>query len=539
MNHKGLVGFLALIGLVAPAILILSLAPGSSQPAAAQRGSRCFEETGYCIDGRIREYWEQNGGLSVFGYPISEQQEMSIEGESVEAQWFERNRLELHPENNPPYDVLLGRLSVQLLNEQGRAWQAFPSTTTADEGCLFFSETGQQVCGDILATWSASGLELGDPGVSKAESLALFGLPISPLQEEEIDGETYQVQWFERARFELHPENEPPYNVLLGLLGRESKGQESGATVVHEIFYLCDEGLCRARVGSSKVDVIVDTTSLRQGVHSYAVSTDGQTLVYALGEMPAPDLVTVYRETAERPLAERLTALKSKEATNGMGESVGFGVRGVSIDGQDLIYEEEAQVSLMPNGCCEAWPITGKLGYGVSAGPRVFLSPRRTRVMVKMSNDPERVLLYRMPASATDKVEPTSHKLGATATVAEFGRDDDHLLVYRFDTALPPDQNPVAIERSIKGLEEHSLKDGTGRILLDTSISPQTSYPYVLSNSTGRTILVQMAADEVVLLDILTGKLTPVTQPDLSTVKESYFNTHDVWLVRRVVSSLE
>jgi hypothetical protein len=29
------------------------------------------------------------------------------------------------------------------------------------------------------------------------------------------------VQWFERARFELHPENQPPYNVLLGLLGNE------------------------------------------------------------------------------------------------------------------------------------------------------------------------------------------------------------------------------------------------------------------------------------------------------------------------------
>lgn len=31
----------------------------------------------------------------------------------------------------------------------------------------------------------------------------------------------YQVQWFERARFELHPENPAPYQVLLGLLGNE------------------------------------------------------------------------------------------------------------------------------------------------------------------------------------------------------------------------------------------------------------------------------------------------------------------------------
>jgi hypothetical protein len=51
--------------------------------------------------------------------------------------------------------------------------------------------------------------------------LALFGLPLSDLMVEKINGKEYQVQWFERARFELHPENPAPYNVLLGLLGNE------------------------------------------------------------------------------------------------------------------------------------------------------------------------------------------------------------------------------------------------------------------------------------------------------------------------------
>ncbi len=32
------------------------------------------------------------------------------------------------------------------------------------------------------------------------------------------------MQWFERACFELHPENPPPYTVLLGLLGNEVHG---------------------------------------------------------------------------------------------------------------------------------------------------------------------------------------------------------------------------------------------------------------------------------------------------------------------------
>jgi hypothetical protein len=194
-------------------------APGET----AQSPPRCFEETGHCIDGRIREYWEQNGGLSVFGYPITEQRAETIENTPIQVQWFERNRLELHPENEPPYDVLLGRLGVDVLEQQGRDWQTFPRQEP-QEGCRYFEETQQNVCGSILAAWRASGLDLdGEPDISEAERLSLFGLPISPLQEELINGQTYQVQWFERARFELHPENEPPFDVLLGLLGREGK----------------------------------------------------------------------------------------------------------------------------------------------------------------------------------------------------------------------------------------------------------------------------------------------------------------------------
>jgi hypothetical protein len=37
--------------------------------------------------------------------------------------------------------------------------------------------------------------------------------------EQSSDGNMYLTQWFERARFEFHPENKAPYDVLLGLLG--------------------------------------------------------------------------------------------------------------------------------------------------------------------------------------------------------------------------------------------------------------------------------------------------------------------------------
>ncbi len=202
-------------------------APANPAPAPAppSENARCFEQTGFCIDGRIREYWEQNGGLDVFGLPITPLQVEQIEGKPIQVQWFERNRLELHPENPRPYDVLLGRLGVDTLALSGYDWQSIPRTDP-QEGCYFEERTGRNICGDILTMWQSNGLELdGRSGFTVDERTALFGLPITNmLTMTTTDGSQYQVQVFERARFELHPENPPPFHVQLGLLGREVLG---------------------------------------------------------------------------------------------------------------------------------------------------------------------------------------------------------------------------------------------------------------------------------------------------------------------------
>ena len=66
--------FLPFPGILAIAALLVGLAPTG---AAAQTSERCFTETGSCISGRIREFWEQNGGLPVFGLPLAPQQEQA------------------------------------------------------------------------------------------------------------------------------------------------------------------------------------------------------------------------------------------------------------------------------------------------------------------------------------------------------------------------------------------------------------------------------------------------------------------------------
>ncbi|HWQ16126.1 MAG TPA: PQQ-dependent sugar dehydrogenase [Roseiflexaceae bacterium] len=208
---------LRIFALLLAAILLAVLAPA----AHAQPRERCFAETGFCIGGRFLAYWERNGGLAVFGLPLGPERD---EG-GFRVQWFERERFELHPENAPPYDVLLGRLGDEALRRQGRDWRALPPGQP-QPGCLFFEQTQRTLCEPFLSYWRGRGLEFdGRPGASFAESLALFGLPLSePALETNSSGFTVLTQWFERARFEHLPENPPAYRVLLGRLGAELSG---------------------------------------------------------------------------------------------------------------------------------------------------------------------------------------------------------------------------------------------------------------------------------------------------------------------------
>lgn len=178
-----------------------------ARPAAASAPrARCFAETGYCISGPILTYWEQNGGLPTFGYPITDLHTETIEGWTGLVQWFERDRLEFHISEG----VLAGRLGAQLLEFQGRSWQVFERVDKPPPGCRFFPETGHSLCGRFLQYWRENG------------GLERFGYPITEMFEETLPNWVGTVQYFERRRLEYHPENiGTQYDVLLGLLGRD------------------------------------------------------------------------------------------------------------------------------------------------------------------------------------------------------------------------------------------------------------------------------------------------------------------------------
>jgi photosystem II stability/assembly factor-like uncharacterized protein len=196
-------------------------------PDTAQR--RYFAETGHSLSYGFKSFWEGNGGLPVFGYPLSEEfTERNVDlAQDFTTQYVERERFEYHPENRPPYQVLLGRLGDELLRAQGRDWRSEGGTTNPfpNTACQSFNVGDQQrvVCGPFLQFWQTRGLEFdGRRGTSFNESLALFGLPLTtPKVERNPDGSEVLTQWFERARFEYHPNNPEPYKVLLGRLGSE------------------------------------------------------------------------------------------------------------------------------------------------------------------------------------------------------------------------------------------------------------------------------------------------------------------------------
>ena len=179
--------------------------------ATATPADRYFPETGYTVPAAFMSYWAQYGGLPIFGFPITDahMEKSATDGSQYLVQYFERNRFEYHPEfGGTPNQVLLGLLGAELT--RGRVFptvEPFADTT----GRVYLDPTKHSLGEPFLSYWQSRG------------GLGVFGYPISEPEEEvnQSDGKTYLVQYFQRNRFEFHPENQPPYDVLLGLLGRD------------------------------------------------------------------------------------------------------------------------------------------------------------------------------------------------------------------------------------------------------------------------------------------------------------------------------
>ncbi|HEX5503347.1 MAG TPA: CAP domain-containing protein [Thermomicrobiales bacterium] len=78
-----------------------------------------FAQTGHNV-ALFRAYWQQHGGLAVFGLPLTEElhETNQADGKTYTVQYFERARLEEHSDRaGTPYEVQLGLLGGELYNK--------------------------------------------------------------------------------------------------------------------------------------------------------------------------------------------------------------------------------------------------------------------------------------------------------------------------------------------------------------------------------------------------------------------------------------
>jgi hypothetical protein len=170
------------------ALLLVLLVAWSLPAVSAQTSVRYFPQTGHYLRGAFRSFWERNGGLPIFGYPITEEYYRKSDGRIV--QYFERARYELTVRGNLAI-VELGLLGREVT--QGRDFPRVPPVPNSNS-LRYFHETGHTLKGLFKTTWDTRG------------GARIFGLPISEEIGEVLDdGRVHTVQYFERSRFELWP----------------------------------------------------------------------------------------------------------------------------------------------------------------------------------------------------------------------------------------------------------------------------------------------------------------------------------------------
>jgi len=203
MNQRSLV-VRSVTGLTLCALL------GSAGAATlGQSNSRLFPQTGHTVAGQFLTYWDGHGGLAQQGYPIAEEmpEKSDLNGQSYTVQYFERAVFEKHPENKPPFDTLLSQLGT--FRYKAKYPTGAPDQHISTVNPHRFAETGHTLGGLFRTYWEGHG------------GLAQQGFPISDefTEVSDLNSKPYTVQYFERAVFELHPENKPPFDVLLSQLG--------------------------------------------------------------------------------------------------------------------------------------------------------------------------------------------------------------------------------------------------------------------------------------------------------------------------------
>jgi mono/diheme cytochrome c family protein len=96
-----------------------TFAEASAPVRGATGGRTFFAQTKHSVGGEFRDFWNRNGGLRLFGYPLSEEfNSVGEDGQIYRTQLFERARFELNPQAVAGQRIRLARLGTFELSER-------------------------------------------------------------------------------------------------------------------------------------------------------------------------------------------------------------------------------------------------------------------------------------------------------------------------------------------------------------------------------------------------------------------------------------
>jgi hypothetical protein len=185
-----------LVGCLASVLILLTFRAGQAQ----QESATYFPETGHYVDEPFLSRLLTEGGVQLWGPPITE----AFEENGLTVQYFERSRMECASDAHGACDPRLSPLG-ELLGHQTPRVTSVPEALIRDDLCRYYPETGHNVCFSFLAFY----LESGGPEI--------LGPPISEL----TVGPGVILQYFRRARIEWHTDVPATAAMRLGPLGRE------------------------------------------------------------------------------------------------------------------------------------------------------------------------------------------------------------------------------------------------------------------------------------------------------------------------------
>lgn len=173
---------------------LVAVTVGCALNPAAQSDTVASAGNGYPVAAEFQAFFDEHGGLRVFGYPIGDIYFDELSGRRI--QYFQRLRLEYDPRTENVTLTSLGEWAVPELADQilapgarGRGEDSrHENTMVQDEFLEFYQEFGGS---------------------------SFFGSPRSP----QLNEGGRRVQYFENASLVWHPESPVDHRVQLGLLG--------------------------------------------------------------------------------------------------------------------------------------------------------------------------------------------------------------------------------------------------------------------------------------------------------------------------------